>query len=285
MPDILIMILPALLYVEETDTSTQTLESEYLPDPVSVNVITPKDYIHEQSYPLLYLLHGFNSNFNQWSQITDLQKVADEYDVIIANPDGFRSFYMNSPVNESSRYESFFFENLVPFLHLQYSINSDQIFISELSMGGFGALHLMLSRPDYFAVAGSTSGAVEFEYPFWNVISHQFLGNSRLADVLESILGSHKKQSGNWKDHSLINPINEFSKHSVPIFLDVGTGDPLYEMNRKLFEHFREKETPVHFLAKPGGHDHDYWNRSVYFHLNFYRKIMDNSNSDGGVNR
>lgn len=276
MPNLSFLILITLLHNTSTETPAQIhiLHSEFLPAPVSVNVITPADYTHEQTYPLLYLLHGYSEDFTQWSQITDLQKVADEYGFIIANPDGFRSFYMNSLSHTSSQYESFFFEDLVPFLHNEYNINNEQIFISGLSMGGFGALHLMLANSGYFTAVGSTSGAVEFEYPFWREISHQFLGDSRLANDLELILGSHKTQPNKWKIYSLTNRTNEFSKNSVPLFLDVGTEDPLYEMNVRLSKRLREQGVPVHFLTKPGGHDNNYWSHSIYYHLNFYKNIV-----------
>lgn len=277
MSNLLILILVALFPNTVNDLSTQTyiLDSDFLSEQISVKVITPTDYTSENEYPLLYLLHGYSADYTQWSQIIDLQQIADEYGFIMVTPDGFKSFYMNSLVSETSQYESFFFYDLVPFVHDQYNIDNGQIFISGLSMGGFGALSLMLARPGFFAAVGSTSGAVEFEYPFWYEISQQFFENSGLADDLESILGSHKDQPGNWKKHSLTNRIDDFNENPVPVFLDIGTEDPLYEMNVKLFENLRAKKIPVHFLIKPGGHDHDYWSRSVYFHLNLYRKLLD----------
>lgn len=254
------------------------LQSRFIPGEVFVEVVIPADYNPEKTYPLLYLLHGYSSDFKQWGDIVDLQEIADEYKFIIVSPDGFSTFFMNSPVHETSQYESFFFEDLVPFIHDRFSVDHSGIFISGLSMGGYGALNLMLARPDYFTAAGSTSGAVEFSYGFWSEISVQYLGNNRLADDLELILGSHSENSDNWSGQSLTSRIVEFKEASKPIFLDTGTEDPLYDINLKLMSNLREQQVPVYFMTQPGGHDSMYWSQSIWQHLDFFQQYLHHVN-------
>lgn len=254
------------------------LESRFMPEPVTVEIVIPEHYNPQNNYPLLYLLHGYSSDYSQWSEISNLQKISDDYGFIIVSPDGFRSFFMNSPVNELSQYESFFFEDLTPFIHDRVSVDSSGVFISGLSMGGFGALNLLLSRPGYFAGAGSTSGAVEFNYLFWKQISLQYLGNSMLADDLELILGSSAEHEENWAKHSLTNRAKDFKEISAPFFIDVGTEDPLFNAHLKLIANLREHQVPVQFFTKPGGHESVYWKDSIHYHLNFFQKIVDRKN-------
>ncbi|WP_225321422.1 alpha/beta hydrolase-fold protein [Rhizosphaericola mali] len=74
--------------------------------------------------------------------MTDLQKLADQYEMIIVTPDGFDSFYTNSVSNKKMQWESFFFQDLVPKIHELFSINNKNIFITGSSSGGYGALRL-----------------------------------------------------------------------------------------------------------------------------------------------
>ncbi len=105
------------------------LKSEYLAKPDTVLVFKPKNYVKEKKFPLVYLLHGYSQNYKQWSQTSDLQKLADQYGFIIITPDGFTSFYINSPIQKKSRYEDFFFKKLVPKVHQSFTIDERNVFI------------------------------------------------------------------------------------------------------------------------------------------------------------
>lgn len=84
------------------------LDSQYLSKKDSVLVYQPQDYSPQKQYPLVYLLHGYSENYKQWSRTTDLQKLANQYNSIIVCPDGFVSWYVDSPFDKGSQMESFF---------------------------------------------------------------------------------------------------------------------------------------------------------------------------------
>ena len=58
---------------------------------IPVVVITPKTYEDdgniEKEYPVVYLLHGYSGDQNQWKKITNLPAIADKYDVLLVCPD------------------------------------------------------------------------------------------------------------------------------------------------------------------------------------------------------
>src|ERR1700679_1880071 len=48
--------------------------------------------------PVLYLLHGYSGNYQDWAAKTSIKELADEYAMIVVCPDGgFSSWYFDSP--------------------------------------------------------------------------------------------------------------------------------------------------------------------------------------------
>ncbi|MBQ5643017.1 MAG: esterase family protein, partial [Bacteroidaceae bacterium] len=57
---------------------------------VLVTVITPEGYSTEQSYPVIYLLHGHGGNHTVWTKDGAVGQLADQYNLIVVMPDGAR---------------------------------------------------------------------------------------------------------------------------------------------------------------------------------------------------
>lgn len=253
-----------------TPPKHKIIYTHFLPEPVPVSVISPKNYNPAQSYSLLYLLHGYMADYRQWSYITDLQSVADNYGLIMVTPHGLRTFYMDSLVTDAVRYETFFFETLVPWIHQTFNINSSKIFISGLSMGGYGALNLLLKRPGYFTAAGSSSGAVDFDHSFWEEISHQYFHSHVIIEDLEMMLGTWPAAKDKWEKWSLVNRTLDIKITGKPVIIDCGTEDPLYEMNIRFMMQLNEQNIISHTLLLPGEHNNLYWSKSFQHHLDFF---------------
>lgn len=99
------------------------LKSGFMSKPDTVFIFKPQAYKKTEKYPLVYLLHGYSENYRQWSRTTNLQKFSDQYKMIIVCPDGFTTWYINSPYDKGARAEDFFFKELVPQVHKNYSID------------------------------------------------------------------------------------------------------------------------------------------------------------------
>jgi len=87
--------------------------------------------------------------------------MADRYGAIIVTPDGgVDSWYFDSPVDPTYRYETFVTQELIPYIDKLYKTVADRSgrAIAGLSMGGHGALYLAIRHQELFAAAGSMSG-------------------------------------------------------------------------------------------------------------------------------
>ena len=118
-----------------------------LPSADQYLIVTPENYNTRNDYPLIILLHGWSGNYQQWNSIIDLQDLANAYNFVIVCPDGFYdSWYLNNPLKPEVQYEDFFWQDFIPYLKNNYSIDSNNVFISGLSMGGHGAITLYLKK-------------------------------------------------------------------------------------------------------------------------------------------
>ena len=73
-------------------------------------VITPDNYsTQKEGYPVLYLLHGATNNYTEWLRYASpMSDYSDKYNFIIVCPDGgSTSWYFDSPVDSSMRYETY----------------------------------------------------------------------------------------------------------------------------------------------------------------------------------
>lgn len=251
------------------------LKSENLAKADTVLIYKPKTYNVAEKYPLVYLFHGYSENYKQWSQTTDLQKLSDQYGFIIVTPDGFTSYYVNSPINKGSRYEDFFFSELVPKVHQSFNIDDKNIFISGLSMGGYGALRYFILHSDYFNTAGSTSGALEIDYIIFEKSSQLFWKTNRMADDMTKNIGTPK--TNNWNDYSISSLLKQTPNFKKPFIFDCGTEDIFYPVSVNLNTLTDSLKIPATFISQPGDHNTEYWNKSIEYHFLYFQQHLTNN--------
>lgn len=248
------------------------LQSAHLAKPDTVLIFKPHTYSETKQYPLVYLLHGYSQNYRQWSQTTDLQKLADQYGFIIVTPDGLTTYYLNSPISKRVQFERFFFEELVPKVHQTFGIDKKNIFISGLSMGGYGALRNFLLHADYFNTAGSTSGALEIDYQNFKKVSQYFWDSSRMTDDLTENLGN--PDSVNWHEYSISTILKTNANLKKPFIFDCGTEDILYPDTKNLMTLADSLHIPVTFISQPGNHNKEYWSKSIQQHFVYFQQHL-----------
>jgi len=248
------------------------LKSAYLEKADTVLVFRPKTYNQMKKYPLVYLLHGYSENYKQWAKTTDLQKLSDQYGFIIVTPDGYTSFYLNSLFNKRSQYEDYFFNTLVPKIHHVFNIDASNIFISGLSMGGYGALRYFILHNDYFNSAGSSSGALEIDYNNFQKVSQLFWNTDRLTDDLINNIGDPKTK--NWNEYSITTLLREHPNFKRPFIFDCGTSDILYTDSKNLKVLVDSLNIPTTFISQPGEHNTEYWTKSIEHHFIFFKQLL-----------
>lgn len=232
-------------------------------------VILPEGYRSDnQVYPVLYLLHGYSGNYTNWVNFSSTKMLADEYQMIIVSPDGgFSSWYLDSPVDPSCRYETFVSKELIERIDKDYPTKRSREgrAISGLSMGGHGAMYLAFRHPDVFGGAGSTSGGVDIR-PFpknWDLARR---------------LGSLDQYPENWEKNTVINMVDLVKDSRQAIIFDCGVEDFFLEVNRNLHKKLVEMKIAHDYTERPGGHTAEYWNNSIRYQALFFHQFFMNTN-------
>lgn len=258
------LLLISIISCSNHKTEIASVESKHLPNADTVLIATPENYSPDKNYPLVILLHGWSGNYNQWNSITNLQDFANAYDFIIACPDGFYdSWYLNNPLKPELQYEDFFWNDFIPYLTKNYSIDSKNVFISGLSMGGHGAITLFLKNPDFFKSAGSTSGILDLSF---------FPDRWSIKDGI----GSIKDFPREWEDNSAFYLLDSLKHREKNMYVDCGTSDFAYEVNLNFVDRCYDLNIPVEFASLPGKHSHKHWSKMIPKHFEFFYKQLEN---------
>lgn len=240
---------------------TVTTYSPSMQKDIKAVVITPQSYNQQQEYPVVYLLHGYSGNYRNWiEKVPALQQYADQFEMIIVTPDGnYGSWYLDSPVQEDSQYETYIARELTQWMDERYSTikHRNGRAITGLSMGGHGAFYLSFRNQDVFGMAGSMSGGLDLR-PFPN--------NWELS----SLLGKYSEQPQNWENHSVINLTHKLTPGSLDLIFSCGTEDFFYQANVELHQKLQYHNIPHTFISAPGGHTWDFWEDTLPYHLQFF---------------
>lgn len=211
--------------------------------------------------PAVYLLHGWAGNYSQWEKNSDLQKYADTYNTIIICPDGFYdSWYINSPEKKGQNFADFFKLELYPTLLKQYPIDTNNVFITGLSMGGFGALSLFLDAPNRFRGAGSTSGILDIvSFPNkWG---------------MKNIFGEFEKYPDRYLNASPLERIGRTAIGDKFIIFDCGREDFAYPVNEGFARKCSEMKLNYVFISQPGKHEHPYWKAALDIQMKYFMRL------------
>ena len=233
-------------------------------------VITPDTYDGNKDFPVVYLLHGYSGNYSNWiKSAPSMRDAADVYQTIIVCPDGaFSSWYWDSPIDPTMRYETYVSNELVAWVDSKYKTIKSRAGrgITGLSMGGHGALYLAFKHQDVFGTAGSMSGGVDIR-PFPN--------NWEMAKRL----GKYADVPENWEKNTVINMLHLLTPNSLVLIIDCGSEDFFYRVNNNLHEKLLERNIPHDYISRPGGHNWPYWNNAVSYQLLFMKQYFDKQKS------
>ena len=270
MKKILLLLILSFISIACTkhETFTVVLESGNLPSADSILIVTPENYDTRNDYPLIILLHGWSGNYQQWNSIIDLQDLANAYNFVIVCPDAFYdSWYLNNPLKPEVQYEDFFWQDFMPYLKNNYSIDSNNVFISGLSMGGHGAITLYLKRPNFFKSAASTSGILDLTY---------FPDRWSIKDGIGSIIDYPDV----WKNNSAFHLLDSLDYFNKKMLIDCGTEDFAYPVNLNFVKKCYDLGIDTKFISIPGTHSRDHWKKMITKHFEFFHEQIDSVYSE-----
>lgn len=239
------------------------LRSKLMGRDMPYRVILPREYatLKDSRYSVVFLLHGLTGHYSNWTDKTELAKVAMLYDFIIVTPEGDDGWYTDSSSRPKDKYESYIVRELVPEIDAAFRTipKRENRFIAGLSMGGYGSLKFGLKYPDMFSMVGSFSGALRATD--W---SDKNTGKW-LSTSIMSVFGAVDSETRKANDiYRLAREVPADKIKDLPyIYLDCGTEDFLIENSHDFAKVLREKKIPHELRELPGKHDWVFWNSQV----------------------
>lgn len=157
--------------VVEIEVPAPSLEGNLLgtPEVQAAAVYLPPGYdsASERRYPVIYLLHGIFDDYVVWLKIEEVPERLDRLiargaipEVLVVMPNAGNKFgggyYRNSPI--SGQWSDYIVDDLVGFVDREYrTLGDGNRAVVGHSMGGYGALHLAITRPGVFSVVWAMS--------------------------------------------------------------------------------------------------------------------------------
>jgi S-formylglutathione hydrolase FrmB len=227
-------------------------------------VVLPAGYDGEKRFPTVYLLHGYSGGYADYIKNTPaIKDYADQYQLIIVCADGRNSWYLDSPVDSTWKYETYVSSELVGWIDQRYKTIGDRKgrAIMGLSMGGHGALSLAIKHQDVFGAAGSMSGGLDLR-PFpanWEISKR---------------LGSYGTNQASWNENSVMEMIPLLSTDQLALLIDCGEDDFFYPVNLKFHEQLKYYNIKHDFISRPGHHDWKYWANAISYQFLFFNNFF-----------
>ena len=232
-------------------------------------VIVPDNYKNSnKKFPVVYLLHGYSGNYATWvKSFKEVTEQVDKYDFIVIGVDGnYSSWYFDSPIDLTFKYETYIIDKLVPFIDRKYKTIANRIgrAISGLSMGGHGALYLSFKHQDVFGAAGSMSGGVDFRsFPEkWDI---------------KKRLGSIAEFPENWEKNTVVNMLGLVENNNLNLIIDCGVDDFFIDVNRELHKKMLVLKIKHDYIERPGKHNIEYWENSLKFQVLFFYNFFNDT--------
>jgi S-formylglutathione hydrolase len=207
--------------------------------------------------PVVYLLHGGNGDFKDWSNDSDVAHYAAQ-GLILVMPEGAFSYYQNAALKQEDRYEDYLVNDLISDVEGRFPAakNRENRAIIGISMGGFAAIKLALSRPELFAFVGAFSPSID--------ILHRRFNIKRSGEWwrIRSIFGPYGSNERQARDPFVL--VKSANPAVTPyLYLTAGNQEPLFEPNRRFAEQLRQGHYSYEFHTRPGGHDWGEWDSQI----------------------
>ena len=101
--------------------------------------------------PLVVVLHGRGVDHNAWMDLTPIKDFAQQYNCVIAAPYARGDEYYIDAAEQDVL-------DVIEEVKLQVRVDTERIYLTGHSMGGWGAWRIALRNPDIFAAICPMSG-------------------------------------------------------------------------------------------------------------------------------
>lgn len=220
-----------------------------LEEQTTLHVILPNEIRDSQKLQVLWLLHGLGDNGSGWIRKTNLEALTKYTNLAVITPEMNRSFYMN--LKNGLPYWDYLTQEVIPEMRklLPLSLDPKDNFVGGASMGGFGALKLAFTHPDWFSAVVPMSPVVDLTglpkmMPDYKVVLDGISAQRYLEDLAESVPASTLKR--------------------LRYYYCIGDQDILKSSNDRFVKYLIDDlKLDVNYHTGTGGHDWLYWQKML----------------------
>ena len=233
-----------------------------IPTPDADELLNEKDSTYFFSgvrFPVVYLLHGAFGDYSDWCRFTSVERYAQKYKVAVAMPSADNSFYQNMYCG--SNYFTYVSEEVPAYVERLFPVSTEreQTCIAGLSMGGYGALHIGLAKPEKYGAIISLAGAIDIV----NEIKRQ-RNQKNLPFCWTNIFKDPAHIENTDADIFYQLHMLQQNKKSIPkIFQSCGMQDFLYDMNKAGYARIKAMGIDITYEERNGIHDWEYWDAGL----------------------
>lgn len=206
----------------------------------------------EKPVKTLYLLHGLSDDETAWTRYTSIERYANDRRIAVIMPTTYRFWYTDS---DCGKYYSYIAGELPDAMHHFFphlSERREDTMIAGLSMGGYGAWRIALSRPERFGGAASLSGALL-----------RGSAETTTESSCRPVFGEHPAGSEN----DILYLLDKALEKGAPLpnlYQWCGTEDFLFRDNCRVFEIFDRRSYPsLEWRNSEGNHAWKYWDAQI----------------------
>ncbi|GAB3480393.1 alpha/beta hydrolase [Marinomonas epiphytica] len=245
--------------------TTMTVHSSYTQRRHDVSVY--QQATSGKDLPIIILLHGVYGSHWVWLQLGGVDKVYEELksshqieDFILVMPSdgGFQDGSAYLPTLNNGDYEGWIMHDLLDAVKGNLTSASDlsRLYITGLSMGGYGALRLGAKYASRFSGISAHSAITQLP---------------QIQQFTDTDLEAYQCSTPHESD--LLHWFKVNSLHLPPLRFDCGQEDELYEGNANLHKNLQELGVDHNFQTFPGGHSWDYWHKYIAHTLLYFTQI------------
>jgi len=207
--------------------------------------------------PVLYLLHGIDSDPREVMEHSSVLKLATASRLIIVMPAVGYSYYTNAKHKRNARWEDAVAQELPRDVESRFPVLSgrEHTGVAGISMGGYGAVKLALKHPELFGFAGNMSGPLD--------ITRREASLRRWGQTLR-IWNTFGVRPDIRRDEDVFDLLTRAVEvKSVAWFESCGNNDVLLSVNERFARKLRERGVSLDLITTSGGHDWQSWNAAM----------------------
>lgn len=239
----------------------------------TMNVITPENRENSElirknkneNYPVLFLLHGLSDDHSSWQRKTSIERYVNKFGIAVVMPNVHRSFYTD--MKAGNNYFEFISQELIETARKLFPLSRKQseTYTAGLSMGGYGAFKLALTRNDIFSAAASLSGVLNISILAEPQNFEQFEEKERLKEEFKWIFGDLKKIKNSNNDlFYLLKTLKNKNKQIPKLYQCCGRDDFLYQNNLEFKKFCLANKIKLEYNEEDNAaHEWEYWDKKI----------------------